>query len=473
MTEPTAIAADAARFLLALRQHDVALAERVLSETPAVARFNIHTAAAVGDAEWVRALLRADPTLVSQSLPHIDLLPLIFAVDASLKERLGVSSPAHLETVRALLDAGADPNTSAVLPDSGDAIPALYFPCVRGDVPLARLLLERGANPTDGEALYHAAQHGHLDCLDLLLESGADLHRGPAEYGNTPLHFLAAHTPNNPIAAAAMRGLHWLLARGADPRIPSTGQHVAEPQRGETPLHRAAAVGHDVAVLRALVEHDAPLNAARDDGRTAYQLAYRHAHADVVTYLASAGADTRVTAIDELLAACASGRADDARRVVEAHAGILDALGPSERDALGLAVTRNDIETVRVMTQLGWPLTQEGEWGGTPLHWAAWHGRPEIVDLLLAAGAAVNVRDTNYGSSPLAWCCHGSQYCDRANDQDYPMIVNRLIDAGATRPESINQWNESPESMARPSVGPKAACSSEASPAAASACPDR
>lgn len=444
--------AEAARFLKALREDDTSGALRILERTPAVARYSVHTAAALGDAATVQAMLATAPALAVAPSPGDSVPPLIYAVYEDIKRERGVPADAHVATVRALLDAGADPNSTVAIPDVSDRIPALFFPCNAGNVPVARLLLERGANPTDGEALYHAAQQGHLACLELLVEFGADLHRGPAAYGNTPLHFLAAHTPNNRIASQAMRGLQWLLAHGADPRIPSTGAYVTEPQRGETPLHRAAAVGHEVPVLRALVDHGAPLDAARDDGLTAYRLAMRGGNEAQAAYLAQAGASTALTPVDELMAACASGRDTDAERVVQANPGILTALGPSERDALGLAVTRNSVETVRLMARLGWPLTQEGEWGGTPLHWAAWHGRTEMVELLIAAGAPINVRDTRYGSSPLAWCCHGSRYCDRANDDDYPAIANRLLDAGATRPETYNQWNESPESMARPSV---------------------
>lgn len=444
--------AEAARFLKALRDDDTGGALRVLERSPAVAQYSIHTAAALGDAGTVQAMLAAEPALAIAPSPGDAVLPLIYAVYEDIKRERGVSADAHCAVVRALLDAGADPNSSVALPDVSDSISALFFPCNAGNVPVARLLLERGANPTDGEALYHGAQQGHIDCLELLVEFGADVHRGPEVYGNTPLHFLTAHTPDNRIAPQAMRGLHWLLAHGADPRIPSTGKYVTEPQRGETPLHRAAAVGHDVSVLRALVEHGAPLDATRDDGLTAYRLAVRGGHEAQAAYLAGAGAGTALTPVDELMAACAMGRTEDAQRVVQAHPGILTTLGLSERDALGLAVTRNDLDTVRLMARLGWPLTQEGEWGGTPLHWAAWNGRVEMVRLLLDAGAPVNVRDNRYGSSPIAWCAHGSRYCDHANDEDYPAIVHLLIDAGATRAESYNQWNESPESMARPSV---------------------
>lgn len=444
--------ADAARFLRAVRDDDTTGALRVLERTPAVATYSVHTAAAVGEADTVSRLLAEQPALATSPSPGDGIMPLIFAVYEDLKRARGVSSDAHVALVRALLDAGADPNSSVPLPDVSDHIPALYFPCVHDNVPVARLLLERGATPTDGESLYHAAQHGHEACLALLVEFGADVSRGPAAYGNTPLHFLTSHTPDNPIAPAAMHGLRWLLAHGADPRLASTGRYVAESQRGETPLHRAAAVGHEPAVLEALLAHGAPVDARRDDGLTAYQLAVRAGHAPAAAVLAAAGADVTLRPMDELLAACAAGRAADAQRLAATHPTLTAQLGPAEQEALGEAVARDDHAMVRVMTQLGWPLTHEGQWGGTPLHWAAWNGRTAMVRVLLEAGAPVNIRDSRYGSSPLAWCCHGSAYCGHANDEDYPTIAGLLLDAGATRAESFNQWNESPESMARPSV---------------------
>jgi ankyrin repeat protein len=237
------IEALAARFLAALRADDAAAAKAMLEATPAIARYGIHTAAAIGDPAAVRALLEADRSRARQRLPGDDVEPLLYAVHDDLKRALGVSEEEQLATVRALLDAGADPNATAPLLDVSDTIPALYFPCVAGNVAVARLLLERGARPTDGESLYHAAQHDHRECLELLLTFGADLNRGPDAYGNTPLHFLAAHTPDNRIAPKAMRGLAWLLEHGADPNVPSHAGRAGHPA-GEAPLHRAAAVGH-------------------------------------------------------------------------------------------------------------------------------------------------------------------------------------------------------------------------------------
>ncbi|MCC7053181.1 MAG: ankyrin repeat domain-containing protein [Gemmatimonadaceae bacterium] len=441
-----------ATLLAALQRGDTTAALGQLAAEPALGRHCIHTAAAVADAEAVRTFLATDRALARARLDGTGVEPLLFAVADELKSALAVPAAAHLETVRLLLDAGADPNAAAPLPDVSETIPALYFPCVRGNAAVARLLLEHGANPTDGESLYHAAQHDHRTCLALLREFGADLHRGPAEHGNTPLHFLASHTPDNPVTPAATRGMSWLLEAGADPTVPSFAGMTAHPQAGETPLHRAAAVGHGTDVLTRLVRHGARPDQRRDDGATAYQLAVRGGHVAAAAALASVGADTTVTAIDALLAACHRGDEQAARAELDAHPGLLLGLPTGDRDALGRAVGEGRLEAVRVMCAIGWPMDQEGEWGGTPLHWAAWQGRTDIVRMLLAHGAPVNLRDTRYGSSPIAWVAHGSRFCDRANDEDYPRIAELLLDAGATRAASFNHWSEPPESLARPSV---------------------
>lgn len=356
---------------------------------------------------------------------------------------------------RALLDEGADANTTVTLPDGQGDIPVLYFPCVANNEPLARLLLERGATPTDGESLYHAAQHDHRDILALLVSFGADVSRGPAESGNTPLHFLASHRATNPLAPQCVHGMAWLLEHGADPNIPlsAIGDGQRPSQLGETPLHRAAANGYDHSVLAMLVNAGADLNALRPDGATPYTLAVRHGNAGGATWLAAQGADrSRLTPTDRLLSACVTANETEARALLSVHPDLIANLSDNDAGCLLDAFANKQEAAVRLMVSLGWPLTPESEWGGTALHWAAWQGQVELARLLLAAGAPVNARDSRYGSSPLAWAAHGSLHCDRANDTDYPAMVHLLLDAGATRAESFNQWQESPESMARPSV---------------------
>ena len=58
------------------------------------------------------------------------------------------------------------------------------------------------------------------------------------------------------------------------------------------------------------------------------------------------------------------------------------------------------IETVRSLVQAGAALNEcAGRFGGTALHAAVWRKRPEILDILLDAGADPGIRDYN-GASP-------------------------------------------------------------------------
>jgi hypothetical protein len=72
-----------------------------------------------------------------------------------------------------------------------------------------------------------------------------------------------------------------------------------------------------------------------------------------------------------------------------------------------------------------------GDTGGTPLHQATWYGQLDVVRLLLAHHAPLEVKDTTYGGTPLGWACHGSLNC-RNPQGDYPAIAEALIEAGAT-----------------------------------------
>lgn len=451
--DPQVVAA--LRFLQAVRDDDSPQAAMLLRDHPELIGLSIRTAAAAGDLDAVRHHLAADATSVTRTIPPDHTPPLVYAVLGTVKQIRGVSRDDHVALVRALLDAGADPNTSVSLPDNAGRIPVLYFPCVEGNTPVARLLLERGAVATDGESLYHAAQYDRREILALLHAHGADLNRGPAGTGNTPLHFLVSHRASNPVSASAMRGLLWLLEHGADPTVPLTalGDGQLPAQLGETPLHRAAAAGHGAEVLEALVQHGAAVDAPRDDGATAYVLALRTGNAMAVQWLAAAGAEvSRATTTDHLLYACLSADAQAAHTIVAAHPSVVAQLGEDEARAIFDAQLAERSEALQLMLSLGWPLDAESEWGGTPLHWAAWHGRAAQVVQLLEAGAPVNRRDARYGSSPLAWAAHGSRFGPRAGDGgadlDYTEIVRRLLDAGATRAESINRWGEAPEELA-------------------------
>jgi ankyrin repeat protein len=446
---------DAERFLRAVRDEQPAAAKAMLDAHPDIVEYSIHTAAAVADAARVAAFLRADRNAVTRATQPDGTEPIVYAVLADIKRALGVPEAACVETVRVLLDAGASANASVPLDDATQRIPILYFPSAANQVEVARLLLERGAQVNDGESVYHAAQHNHRDVLALLLHHGADLSGRHESVGNTPLYFLATHRESNPITPLVTLGMQWLLEHGADPNVPSyiTPSHKGVPGLSELPLHRVVASGRDASIAKMLVDHGAQIDATRGDGRTAYAMAVRTGNVSAADYLASVGADTtRVSAIDRLLGACTRADEPAARAIIAEHPDLLETMSAEDRQALRFAIDDDREEAVSLMLSLGWPLTDEGEWGGTPLHLAAWHGKVHFVEQLLHHGAPVNARDSQYGSSPIAWAAHGSVNAPGdtpgARDADYVRIVHLLLDAGATRAESYNSWNESPESLA-------------------------
>jgi ankyrin repeat protein len=277
--------------------------------------------------------------------------------------------------------------------------------------------------------------------LELLLAHGVEISRPDPHWGNTPLYFLAGHHEGAPTTVTAVLGMGWLLEHGADPNQPSG-------ESGETPLHQLIRNHRGDDVLLLLLDHGADPNAPRKDGRTPWQMAVRSGHERAAKILADRGADPgRITPLDRFLGAAMRGQVAEARRLLDSGAVSIAELNAEDRGLLVQAANEENLATVDALIDLGFDLAWESEWGGTPLHHAAWNGRLAMVEHLLAKGAPVNIRDHRFGSSPLAWAAHGSRNCRRA-DEDYLAVIDRLLAAGSNRETSINKWNEPPESMA-------------------------
>ena len=359
---------------------------------------------------------------------------------------VGLCRDGDLAGVREALDTGADPIASVPFADGDTTVPisALYFACVGDHRDVVRLLLERGAEPNDGESVYHAAELNHRECLELLLAHGADVGGRSSTYHNTPLYFLSGYHGNNPKSATVALGMRWLLEHGADPNVWSGDER-------ETPLHRCAGSGW-AAVVELLLAHGADPAQERADGRTAYALAVRGGHTAVAGMLAArGGAGKPLSPADELLGACARGDESAAAAVLAKHPGLVASLGGDDRGAIVQVLSDNRPDAVRAFVRCGFDLAWEGPWGGTPLHHAAWHGSPQLTRMLLELGAPIDVRDSRFGSSPIGWAAHGSRH-GREDDDAYAAVVTALLDAGASREPSINKWGEPPEAMASPRV---------------------
>jgi ankyrin repeat protein len=76
--------------------------------------------------------------------------------------------------------------------------------------------------------------------------------------------------------------------------------------------------------------------------------------------------------------------------------------------------------------------------GHSALHLAAYHAHTDIVTLLVARGAALDVTDRTWGTAPLTWALTGWLEGNDAPEQYYEAVAT-LVRAGATvRPEWLN-----------------------------------
>lgn len=434
------------RFLKAVVEGRLARARWLLRAHPSIPEDDILAACAALDESAVAALLARDPSLARATRPPDGWTPLLsvcaspfHAIDAAHGER-------SLRIARWLLDHGADANTFTHFdPENEHArIPALYWACVRDNPAVVRLLLERGAEPNDGESIYHAAEEDRRECLELLVAHGADVSAAHAFWGNTPLYFLSGYAEQDASFATALRGMRWLLEHGADPNVPSGHDR-------ETPLHRVVGPGHGGTMATLLLEHGADASRPRGDGRTPFALAIRSGHVAVAEAMRSRGAtagDERP--VDAFLGACMRGDEAGARALLAANPGLLDELTHDDLAMFAQAANGDRTESVRVLLACGFDPAWQAPGGATPLHHAAWRGLVDMTRLLIEHGAPVNVRDAQYGSSPLGWAAHGSNW--RSADDDYRAVLEALVGAGAQYEPSVNRWGASAVQLASPGI---------------------
>ena len=137
-----------------------------------------------------------------------------------------------------------------------------------------------------------------------------------------------------------------------------------------------------------------------------------------------------------LLLACHAGDRGEALSIARANPGLVASLTGDDRRALTDEAWLANAPAVELMLELGFDpavASVSGPTGGTALHCAAWEGSAQCVEALVrypAGRALIATRDTQYGGTPLGWCCHGSLHCGNPN-ADHASVARLLMTAGA------------------------------------------
>jgi len=210
--------------------HRPAVAARMLAESPTLAGDDdSYLACAIGNEQVLRRATARDPAWVHREGGPLNLPPLVAVTHSGLATRPGFRERLR-DCARFLLSAGASANQSVgnrwppaslEVPSQTERLSALYGAAGKAfDPQLTRLLLEAGADPNDGESLYHSLEAPA--CTRLLLEAGARIAGSNAMYRALDLEDPGV--------------LELLLAHGGDANEPALGPPTSD--RGDAELTR-------------------------------------------------------------------------------------------------------------------------------------------------------------------------------------------------------------------------------------------
>src|SRR5262245_38444847 len=145
-------------------------AERLLALHPRIASASLHTALVLGDAAAVERYVRARPELATQPGGPQNWEPLLYACHTCMHGETASRKDRLAEIARLLCSLGANPNAEYHWNWHPELPRTVLWAsiCAVEHLPLARVLLEAGANPTDGVSVHIAGGGGNIAALNLL-----------------------------------------------------------------------------------------------------------------------------------------------------------------------------------------------------------------------------------------------------------------------------------------------------------------
>lgn len=384
-------------------------AQHLLQTHPTLPQASFLSALVYGEVSLVKQYLVDTPDIVHQKIGPRDWEPLLYLCFSEFLRLSAERQNDCVECGRLLLAAGADPNAHFTVNDEKETV--LYGAIgLANSVDLGRLLLNAGADLDDGEVYYHGAEFDGVAALAMLIKE--------------------FEIPSNQVPTALMRkldfedldGVRTLLSLGLDPN--------AQGHWGKNALHQALLRFRTQPHIELLLEFGAKPDLPHSNGQSAYQMAARMGRIDVLPAMQNAGANTSLSPKDEFLAACTRLDREAAEQALAQQPDLLETLDPKEDLRLLVdCAQRNQIEVVKLMLDLGFPIDAKDEQGFSALLVATWNGHVDLMDELLHRNAPLEVLN-KYGGTVIDTTVWGFSHYP---DPDKPMefILQRLIGAGA------------------------------------------
>lgn len=357
----------------------LAAAHQMLEANPTLASGSIEALATVGDHQALAAELDNHPEAVNEPCGPNGWPPLLYTVYSRISTERPDWSP--IETVKVLIDRGADPNAGFLWRGLTPPFTALTGTFGGGEshqqwhterLEIARLLLDAGADPNDGQLLYNngigGQNHDNPAYLQLLTEYGL----GTQQHG--PWYQRLGDQLRDPtellydeLEAAAKRNRPTILAYLAELGLDLT-RPIGRSQA--TPARIAAAEGHD----------------------------------SILTLLAEYGINVKLTAPETALQHTRTNQTIELQQLLAEQPDLLAQL-QAEHPGLCKNVTAEHPDMLDLLIKLGFDINDRTG-TKTALHHAAEADDTNRARLLIDHGADPNLVDTHIGATPWGWANH-------------------------------------------------------------------